>query len=240
MNIINCIKSRKMLSFPPHKHNDTWEISIQIQGNIDVTIDDNKYHIQKNDIRVIPPGFSHFGISNELCTDIFLEASHLDFPDIVITHDYNGDILTLFEMLNKVMTEKENNYEAIAHSITNAICEYIKKYQKTDFKYDFTVNFKNTLYDNISNPDFNISDEIKKLGYTYDYFRRCFKEDFNKTPLEYLTELRIELGKKLLKQTAFQGVENVALQCGFKDIFYFSKAFKKHTGVSPNAYRKKV
>ena len=142
-------------------------------------------------------------------------------------------------MLNKVMTEKENNYEAIAHSITNAICEYIKKYQKTDFKYDFTVNFKNTLYDNISNPDFNISDEIKKLGYTYDYFRRCFKEDFNKTPLEYLTELRIELAKKLLKQTAFQGVENVALQCGFKDIFYFSKAFKKHTGVSPNAYRKK-
>ena len=137
------------------------------------------------------------------------------------------------------MTEKEKNYEAIADTIAEAICEYIKKYQDTKFKYNFTVNFKNILYDNIANLDFSISQEIKKIGFNSDYFRRCFKEDFGKTPLEYLTDLRNDLAKKLLKQMSFQGIENIALQCGYKDIYYFSKAFKKHTGIFPSAYRKK-
>lgn len=238
MNTLYCSNPKKYLSFPSHKHVGTWEISLQTKGNIDVTIGNNIYHTIKNDIRVIPPGISHSGYSSEPCADIFLEANSLDFSDIIITHDYDGNILKLFEILNKVMAEKEKNYEAIADTITNAICEYIKKYQDTRFNYSFTVNFKNTLYDNISNLDFNISREIRKIGFNIDYFRRCFKEDFDKTPLEYLTDLRIDHAKKLLKQMSFQGIENVALQCGFKDIYYFSKAFKKHTGVSPSEYRK--
>lgn len=239
MNTLYCSKPKKYLSFPPHKHVDMWEISLQIKGDMEITIGNDKYHIKKNDIRVIPPGISHSGYSSEYCTDIFLQANFLDFSDIIITHDYDGNILKLFDILNKVMTEKEKNYESIADNITNTIGEYIKKYQDTKFKYSFTISFKNTLYDNISNSDFDISEEVNKIGFNTDYFRRCFKEDFGKTPLEYLTELRLSLAKKLLLQMSFQGVENVAVQCGYKDIYYFSKAFKKYVGISPSEYRKK-
>ena len=239
MNTLFCSKSKKYFSFSPHEHVDTWEISLQIKGNINVTIGDNQYHIKKNDVKIIPPGITHSGYSNEPCTDIFLEANSLDFSDIIITHDYDGNILKLFEILNKVMAEKEKNYEAIANTITSAICECIKKYQNTSFKHPFTVSFKNTLYDNITNSNFIIAEEIKKIGFNADYFRRCFKEDFGKTPLEYLTSLRVDLAKKLLRQMAFQGIENISLQCGYKDIYYFSKTFKKHTGLSPSEYRKK-
>lgn len=238
MNTIYCSKAKKYFTFPPHEHHDMWEISLQIKGDMEITIGNDKYHIKKNDIRVIPPGVSHSGCSSEYCTDIFLHANFLDFLDIVITHDYDGNILKLFDMLNKIITEKERNYEALADNITNTIVEYIKKYQDAKFKYSFTVGFKNSLYDNISNADFNISDKINKIGYNADYFRRCFKKDFGKTPLEYLTELRINLAKKLLLQTSFQSVENVAVQCGYKDIYYFSKAFKKYVGISPMKYRK--
>ncbi len=239
MNTLSCSKSKEYFSFFSHKHVDTWEISLQLKGNIDITIGDKQYHIRENDIRVVPPGLDHSGCSSDPCTDIFIQTRSLDFSDIIITHDYDGNILKLFEMLNKVMTEKEKNYEAIADTITEVICEYIKKYQDTKFKYSFTVRFKNILYDNIANPDFSISEEIKKIGFNSDYFRKCFKEDFGKTPLEYITGLRNDLAKKLLKQISFQGIENVALQCGYKDIYYFSKAFKKHTGMSPSEYRKK-
>lgn len=239
MNTLYCSKSKKIFSFHTHLHVGKWEISLQIKGNMYVTIGDNQYHIGKNDVRVIPPGINHSGYSSEPCTDIFLEANSLDFSDIVIIHDYDGNILKLFEILNKVMTEKEKNYEAIADTVTDAICEYIKKYQDIRVKYDFTASFKNTLYDNISNSNFNISKEIHKIGFNTDYFRRCFKEDFEKTPLEYLINLRIDLAKKLLKQMSFQGIENIAHQCGYKDTYYFSKTFKKHTGISPSRYRKK-
>lgn len=239
MNTRYCNKSKKYRSFAAHKHSDAWEISLQTEGEMVVTIGGDPYVVQQNDIRVVPPGLTHSGQSTGLCADIFLVADYLDFSDIVITHDYDGNILKLMEILNKVTTERENNYEAIADTITEAICAYIKRYRGGGYKHGFTVDFKNILYENISNPDFDMAKEIGKVGFNADYFRKCFKEDFKKTPLEYLTTLRMNQAKKLLRQIPLQGVESIATQCGFKDIYYFSKAFKKNVGLSPSEYRKR-
>ena len=84
--------------------------------------------------------------------------------------------------------------------------------------------------------------DFKKIArdnhFSYDYFRRCFKKEFGKSPLEYLTFLRIAKAEELLVQDDFSGVENVAELCGFNDSFYFSTCFKKHVGISPLSYRK--
>lgn len=240
MGTVECNKSKEYYSFSSHVHHDMWEISLQIKGNIEILIDDEKYNFKEGDIRIIPPGRKHSGYSSEPCTDIFLYAEHLDFSDIVITHDYDGNIEKLFEIQCRILAEKEKNYQKIADSVTEAISEYIKKYTDTSFKYPFTCDFKNLLYDNVSNPDFNIADEILKIGFNVDYFRRCFKEDFGKTPLEHLTQLRIELAKKMLLQNPIHSIEKIALLCGYKDIYYFSKVFKKHTGLSPDKYRKSL
>lgn len=239
MNTRYCNQSKTYRSFNAHHHPDSWEISLQIQGELVVTIGDHEYVVEKNDIRVVPPGLSHSGRSKEDCSDIYLVAKSLDFSDIIITHDYDGNIRKLLEIQTQVTTERGKNYEVIADTITDAICEYIKSYQSTEYRYGFTVDFKNLLYDHISNADFDIAAEIEKIGFNPDYFRRCFKADFKKTPLEYLINLRMNLAKKLLRQIPFQGVESIANQCGFRDIYYFSKAFKKYIGCSPSEYRKK-
>lgn len=238
MNTKYCNQSKEYRAFSSHTHADSWEISLQTQGKMEVTIGNKQYHIEENDIRVVPPGLPHGGRSEEPCTDIYLVAKSLDFPDVVITHDYDGNIRKLLEIQNKVTTERGKNHEVIADTLTEAICEYIKSYQGTGYKYAFTVNFKNLIYENIANADFNIAEEIGKIGFNADYFRKCFREDFQKSPLEYLISLRMHLAKKLLRQIPFQGVESIARQCGFKDIYYFSKAFKKYVGVSPSEYRK--
>ena len=97
---------------------------------------------------------------------------------------------------------------------------------------------KYTLYKNLGNSDFNVGDAITECGYNPDYFRRCFKKEFGRSPLEYLTDLRIAKAEELLSQDDFTGVESVSAQCGFSDSFYFSTCFKKHKGVSPLSYRK--
>ncbi len=239
MNTIVCSKSKELNEFSPHDHPDLWEVSILVSGSAKIVMNDICYDTNKNDVRILPPGTFHSAIKGPSFSDIYFHSKNLDFSDIIIVHDYDGNIRRLIEMLDKVMTEKEENYSAIADSLTDTICQYIKKYSKANFKYSFVVELKNTLYHNISNADFNISNEIKKLGYNTDYFRRCFKHEFNKTPLEYLTCLRIEHAKKLLVQTIFQNIENVAFQCGFNDSYYFSKIFKSYTGLSPRSYRKK-
>ena len=106
-------------------------------------------------------------------------------------------------------------------------------------QFPFVNEFKSIAYENISNAEFQITDQIAKMGFHPDYFRRCFKEETGKTPLEYLTSLRIRQAKTLLLQDNFISVENVAFNCGFTDNLYFSTCFKKHVGISPMQYRKK-
>ena len=77
------------------------------------------------------------------------------------------------------------------------------------------------------------------MGYNSDYMRRCFREDFGKSPLEYLTQLRLEQAEKMLTWNSAPPIQKIALTCGFKDSFYFSKLFKKAYGVSPKQYQQK-
>lgn len=67
---------------------------------------------------------------------------------------------------------------------------------------------------------------------------RCFRTGIRQSPTEYLIACRIGTAKKLLETTA-QPVTELALRTGFNSPAYFSKLFKAHTGMTPNAYRTK-
>lgn len=68
------------------------------------------------------------------------------------------------------------------------------------------------------------------------YFSTLFKQTFNSTFKESLNKLRIEESKKLLSNTDFLIID-IAIATGFSDQSYFSKTFKKYTGLSPKQYR---
>ncbi|MDN5276704.1 MAG: two-component system, response regulator YesN [Clostridiales bacterium] len=71
------------------------------------------------------------------------------------------------------------------------------------------------------------------------YLSHLFKEELNITFLEYLTMVRMEEAKKLLKDTSLSIVA-IASQVGYEDASYFSKVFKKYVGISPAQYRKNL
>ena len=171
-------------------------------------------------------------------TDMCVKAKNIGFNSAGVVHDSDGSILKLMEMIYRVTTERADGYREIAESLLEAVCAYIRKYMNKKSRYEFVDSFKNVIFENLSNPDFNISDEIKKSGYTADHFRRCFKDDTGKTPVEYITDLRINRAKKQLISHPPQSVESIAEGCGFNDVFYFSRVFKKKTGLSPREYRK--
>ena len=57
------------------------------------------------------------------------------------------------------------------------------------------------------------------------------------SPTVYITDLRIQRAKLLLR-TSDLAITEVAENVGYRDHFYFSRVFKKETGVSPTGYRK--
>ena len=68
------------------------------------------------------------------------------------------------------------------------------------------------------------------------YLGTFFKNTTGKTPVEYLIEYRIEKAAHKLRFTDFS-VTDIAFLCGFSDLSYFIKTFKKFKGISPGRFR---
>ena len=77
-------------------------------------------------------------------------------------------------------------------------------------------------------------------SYTRDNYKKLYSvataEINGKTVTGYVNEKRIELAQELLKTTNLQ-IQTIAQYCGIVDVHYFTRLFKKTTGVSPKQYR---
>ena len=79
--------------------------------------------------------------------------------------------------------------------------------------------------------------ELSELcGMSEASLRRLFKETFGVSPITYKNNLRIKMACSLIKSGAY-GINEISEILGFEDIYAFSHAFKKATGVTPSKYR---
>ncbi|MGY5849552.1 helix-turn-helix transcriptional regulator [Salegentibacter sp. F14] len=101
--------------------------------------------------------------------------------------------------------------------------------------YKSIIETKEYLNDNFRD---KISLELisKEIGVSKYYLHRLFKEINGKTPLEYLTDIRLENAKNKL-QYSTDSIFEIAITSGFDNTAYFSNIFKKHVGLSPTQFR---
>jgi len=70
------------------------------------------------------------------------------------------------------------------------------------------------------------------------HFMRTFRQSFGKTPNQYLSQLRLQRAANLLRQQQ-HSITEIATLCGFSDVQYFSKSFKKAYQQSPSEYQRR-
>ena len=78
---------------------------------------------------------------------------------------------------------------------------------------------------------------IEESSYGRAQFHKLFQEHVNCTPLQYITNLRMERARQLLVLTDMP-VAEVAFDCGYEDSSYFIRLFAKKTGITPREFRK--
>lgn len=84
--------------------------------------------------------------------------------------------------------------------------------------------------------DLNIADVASAVGLSPSYLHFLFKEDLERTFLDYLTGYRIQQAKRILLRHDVKMFE-VARTVGYRSTQHFSKVFKKTTGLLPHQYR---
>ena len=90
--------------------------------------------------------------------------------------------------------------------------------------------------------DFNavsLDQVAEHAGLSSQYLSRIFKEHLGVNFIDYIVQKRIEEACSLLKDNRL-GVKEIAMRCGYSDLAWFAKVFKRETGMTPREYRSRL
>ncbi len=231
---------------------DIWYIT---GGSGFVKVDNKWIGFKAGDLVTIKPGEDYQQEKNEdsslnvyalhlslfKSTDIELEQKLIHAFPRKITSVSETNIETLLEKLFEVHTFKKNCYiisqTAIVFSILEIIFENIRntpgeKYSK---EYNKISAAKNFIVQNYNN-DLSLHEIARISNFSFTHFSKLFKQYFNTAPVNYHINCRLKMAKLFLAKG--DSITEVSEKCGFHSIYYFSRLFKKRTGISPSDFSK--
>lgn len=98
---------------------------------------------------------------------------------------------------------------------------------------DVILLLESAIYQSLS-----INDICDKMAYGRAYLFRIFKAATGKTIMEYYTSLKIQKAKQLLRENDLS-IKEIAERLSFNEANYFTKTFKRMTGLTPTAYKRR-
>lgn len=239
------LKNAPYVSLIPRNHESLFFVT---KGNLLYEKGEHKAIIKEGQVGYIARGAvdKSSAYNCESVSYIAINFSFSDTPlpstlpfNTLCSKNVSANFETLFFEANNYFSLKSSGYMAICNGIILKIIGLLyDEHTSTDFnKAEKLAKAMEFLKDNFHNPDLKIALLAEKCHLSFKQFRRIFQDVYNKTPYAFLQEFRINKSQILLKNTQ-KSISEIAIQCGFSDVYSFSHSFKKHTGISPAKYRK--
>lgn len=210
------------------KENDPLVDRLKYAGKNEISaiIEESMNLINKN-----PGQFQVF--ASYLLVDLIFAVSKL-------VENLGGDIKTENpEILQRNFIENavldEDNFRKKVVSILTFALEF--RDSKMTGRYgDVILRAKEYIDKNYADQNTTLTTVAEVVCLSPNHFSTIFSQECKTTFIEYLTNVRIENAKRLIRETDMKGYD-IAYECGFSDPHYFSYIFKKNTGLSPREFK---
>jgi len=217
-----------------------WEILVVTYGKATFFSNFGSLTINSGDLIIIPPDTKHSFTSKNGYKDrsIYIDKLNLDTDKLHILRGEENGFPDLTKMLMEAYKkEKEDRFSSFEEK-SKFFIRHIMNLLSMEQDLPLCAKVRNYINTNFSDPALNEDYLAKRFVYNGNYLRRNFKSSYGLTPMQYLAFVRISQAKNLLRFAKNHSVGEISRQCGFPDQLYFSRFFKKHTGISPTEYRK--
>ncbi|MDR7209263.1 helix-turn-helix transcriptional regulator [Flavobacterium piscis] len=245
----------------PHRH-DSYLMVFFTHGSGIHEIDFDRFEIQKGSLFVLQPGqMHHWSLSDDIEGFVIIfsqELYNLYFGQKKI-NDYNffhsihnrpemlfeakeiPNILPYFNLLSKENMQHNNfQLDKMLNLLDCIHIEIVRKYNETHSHQTHSYNVKINTFEKLLELNFkqekSPSFYADKLNITLKHLNRICNEILQKTATEVIMGRVILEIKRMLTDKQF-AVNEVASAIGYDDYSYFSRVFKKHTGLSPTGFR---
>lgn len=211
-------------------------LAFRISGTATITAGGKKYYINSNDILYMPQNIAYTAeyTDTEMIVIHFVTLENGRASE-VYSFQNSEQIYKLFLRALSFWKNKEPGFHVYALSQLYMILGVIlEKSTKSNQPEHFlrAISFINSNY---KNNTLSIDMICAEAGISATAFRELFKKYYQKTPMEYITSLRLEYARSLISNGA--SVENATYESGFNDSKYFARVVKKHFGCTPRELR---
>jgi len=255
LSLITEVDTKRVEGFDYVHRDDYYIFFLMEKGKAKLAIDFEEYEVTDNNLLCVLPGQVHHTIENDaygwfLIVDNVLVKDHFkkdlkkysNKKNKLELNDNEFDELKM--LVSSIHKRAGKNRAEIAHDLISAyIGTIIEIYQKEFPVYDnsrqatIASQFELLLlehYNILKRP----ADYAKRLNISVPYLNECVKKNTG-LPVSYHILNRIVLESKRMLYHSNKSVKEIAFELGYKDYAYFSRLFKKVTGVTASAFRNK-
>jgi len=238
-----------------HTHPFT-ELFYVVDGKGEFNIQGQRFPVKPNDFVIINPQVEHTELSSpdEPLEYIVLGIKGLSFSNLTPVsegghpfsffnlRDEQKDILRYLNAMVQEATSQSMSYELVCHNLLEILLIKILRHQHFDLevgkqsKATKDISFIKHYLETYYHESIQLEDLASMTHLSRFYISHSFKKEIGMSPMEYLIDIRIKESKILLRTTNYS-ISQVADIVGFTTPTYFSKQFRKSTGISPTDYR---
>lgn len=206
-------------------------LAFRIRGTAHIRWHGGTGFVNSNDVLYLPQelGYTATYTDTEMIVIHFVTARSDSAAEVYSPAD-SGQIYKMFLRAHALWQNREPGYGmqvmSQLYAILGTICE---KETKTNLPPHFlkAISLINSSYKS----NLNIHALCTQSGIGTTMFRQLFKNHYQKTPVAYITELRLEHARNLI--SGGMPIEQAAAESGFNDAKYFARVVKRYFGCTP-------